>query len=304
MTKQLTLRAALLLSGIAVWSVPSRAQLPPPTQQAAMEADQRQGAFFDVGGAHIFYQVAGHGTPLLLIHGYPLSGDLFRGQLAGLSSKFQVITLDLPGFGKSTAPDASGSMAGYAQYVLALMNQLNIESAIIGGHSMGGQITLELYREAPQRFSGMILIDTNPMKASIVEQAEFPAFGTQAMQVGVPAIVPILAPQMVTGATLLKNEAIASGIMNILAEGSVNGAIGGGQALATRADYTALLGSIAVPTLVLEGVDDPVYGVSIAQMTADAIPGAQLALIPGAAHASIFERPREANAAIVAWAGQ
>lgn len=304
MTLHTKLPAALLLGYIAVSSMPSHAQVPPPTQEAAMAADQRQGEFFDIDGAHIFYQVAGHGTPLLLIHGYPLSGDLFRGQLAGLSSKFQVITLDLPGFGKSTAPDATGSISAYAQYVLALMNQLNIQSAIIGGHSMGGQITLELYRVAPQRFSGMILIDTNPMKASIVEQAEFPAFGAQAQQLGVPSIVPILAPQMVTGATLLRNQQTASGIMNILAEGSVNGAIGGGQALATRSDYTAMLGSIAVPTLVLEGVDDPVYGVSIAQMTANAIPGAQLKLIPSAAHASIFERPRVANEAIAAWAGQ
>jgi len=300
---KILLRGALLLGGLVI-APQVHAQAPVPTPEQAIQADQRQGEYFDVGGAHIFYQVAGQGTPLVLIHGYPLSGALFKHQLAGLSSQFKVITLDLPGFGKSLAPDATGSIQGYAQYVLALMDHLGIQTAIIGGHSMGGQITLELYHEAPQRFTGMVLIDTNPMKASIVEQAEFPAFGAQAKQMGVSSIVPILAPQMVTGATLLRNENVAAGIMNILGEASVNGAIAGGQALATRPDYTALLGSIAVPTVVLVGVDDPVYGVSISQATAAAIPNAQLVIIPSAAHASIFERPREANAAIAQVATQ
>ena len=303
MTRQVFKRTAMLFSGLSAWSLPAAAQTimpppPPPTTQQAMAADQRQGTFFQFNGANIFYQVAGQGTPLILIHGYPLSGDMFSGQLSGLSSNFQVITLDLPGFGKSTAPTANGSIAGYAQYVLALMDQLNIPSAIIGGHSMGGQITLEIYHEAPQRVSGLLLIDTNPMAASIVEQAEFPAFGLQASKLGVPSIVPALAPQMVTGATLKRNDQLANDIMNILAEGSVNGAIAGGEALATRPDYTTLLGSIAVPTLVVVGVDDPVYPVSISQMTASEIPNAQLAIIPAAAHASNFERANLVNQAI------
>ncbi len=308
MYRRIYSRTALLLSGMTLCALPAAAQTvappPPPTTQQAMDADQRQGAFFQYAGANIFYQVAGQGTPLILIHGYPLSGDMFRGQLSGLSSHFQVITLDLPGFGKSTAPDATGSIAGYAHVVLALMDQLNIQTAIIGGHSMGGQVTLELYHEAPQRFSGMILIDTNPKAASVVEQAEFPAFGQQASQLGVPSIVPALAPQMVTGATLRQNDQTATGIMNILAEGSVNGAIAGGAALATRSDYTGMLSSVTVPTLVLVGVDDPVYPVSISQTTASEIPSAQFTIIPAAAHASVFERPRIANAVIAAWAGQ
>jgi hypothetical protein len=52
--------------------------MPPPTPEQAMQADQRQGDYFDVDGARIFYQVAGSGTPLLLIHGFPLSGQLYR----------------------------------------------------------------------------------------------------------------------------------------------------------------------------------------------------------------------------------
>ena len=277
---------------------------PPPTSQQAAEADQRQGDYFDVNGARIFYQVVGQGTPLLLIHGFPLSGQLYQYQLAQLSKQFQVITPDLRGFGKSQTPDGNATIATYAQDMLALLDHLGLQQAIIGGHSMGGQVTLEMYKEAPQRFAGMLLLDTNPMAASFVEQGEWPGFGNQAKNNGVPSIVPIAAPQLLTGVTLALDKTKAKTMMDILAEGSVNGVIGGGHALATRSDYTGLLGNITVPTLVVVGLDDPVYAFPIAQMTQAAIPNAQLAVIPGASHASMFERPALFNTAVLDWANQ
>ena len=297
------------LMGLSMLSTTSIAQqLPPPPQPPsvadATSADQRQGQFVEVNGTRIFYQVAGTGTPLLLIHGFPLSGQLFQGQLAGLSQRFQVITPDLRGFGKSPAPDDQGSIALYARDMLGLMNRLGIRKAIIGGHSMGGQITLQMYRQAPERFLGMILIDTNSMGATIEEQAQWPAFGVQAEQQGVPSIVPTITPQMLTGTGRLNNPALAMTMMDILAEASVNGVKGGGQALATRPDYTALLPKIAVPTLVLVGVDDPIYSLEVSQMMKASITNSALVVLPQAEHASIFEQPGAANTTILQWAGR
>ncbi len=88
---------SILVGGVASLSAPGFAQqlpppgqleqylpplAPPPTPEQAIQADQRQGAYADINGARIFYQVAGQGTPLLLIHGFPLSGQLYQGQLA------------------------------------------------------------------------------------------------------------------------------------------------------------------------------------------------------------------------------
>ncbi len=297
------------LAGVSILSTVSIAQQlpppsPPPTVAEAMSADQRQGQYVDANGVHLFYQVAGTGTPLLLIHGFPLNGQLFQGQLAGLTQHFQVITPDLRGFGKSPTPDDQGSIALYARDMLGLMNQLGIRKAIIGGHSMGGQITLQMYRQAPERFLGMILIDTNAMGATIEEQAQWPAFGVQAEQQGVPSIVPTITPQMLTGTGRLNNPAAAKTMMNILAEASVNGVKGGGQALATRPDYTALLPKIAVPTLILVGVDDPIYSYEVSQMIKTSVTNSVLVVLPQSEHASIFEQPGAANATISQWAGQ
>ena len=308
---------SILLGGMPLLTAPGVAQqlptaeqlaqylpplTPPPTPAEAAQADQRKGAYVDVNGARIFYQVAGQGTPLLLIHGFPLSGQLYQSQLTGLSSRFQVITPDLRGFGKSQAPDENASIETYAHDMLALLDQLGIQTAVIGGHSMGGQITLEMYKEQPQRFAGMLLIDTNPMAASFVEKGEWQGYREQGANVGVSSIVPIIEPQLLTGATRAVDTAKSTTMMNILAEASLNGVLGGGQALATRPDYMSLLGSIAVPTLVLIGLEDPVYAFPISQMTKAAIPNAQLAVILGASHASIFEQPNLANKAILNWA--
>ncbi len=302
-------RLAAGLFGLTMLSTPSVAQLlppplPTPTAAEAAGADQRQGRYVEVNGARIFYQGAGTGTPLLLIHGFPLSGRLFEGQLAGLSQRFEVITPDLRGFGKSTTPNAEGSIATYARDILALMNQLGIRKAIIGGHSMGGQITLQLYRQAPERFLGMILIDTNAMGATVEEQAQWPAFGVQAEQQGVPSIVPAITPQMLTGTERVNDQPATRTMMDILAEGSVDGVKGGGQALATRPDFTALLPQIAVPTLVLVGLDDPIYSLEVSQMIKAAIPSSTLAVVPQAEHASIFEQRVYANSVIAQWAGR
>ncbi len=289
-------------------SNPSVAQYPPPqptpTAAQAQAADMRQGQYVDVNGAHLFYQVTGTGTPMLLIHGFPLDGQLFQGQLPQLGQHYEVITPDLRGFGKSTTPDAQGSIQTYARDMLGLMNHLGISKAIIGGHSMGGQIVLQMYRQAPERFLGMILIDTNPMAASVVEQAEFPAYGIQAQQQGVPSIVRTLAAQFLTGTTRLNNPGATKTLMDIIAEASVNGVVGGGQALATRPDFTALLPKIAVPTLVLVGVDDPVYGLEVSQMTQAAIPGSTLVIVPQAEHTSNFEQPVYTNTVITQWAAR
>ena len=297
------LAISILLGATPLGAALAQAVPNPPNQQQAVAADPRQGSTFNAYGSQIFYQVTGSGTPLVLIHGYPLNGALFAYQQAGLASRFQVITLDLPGFGKSTPVVGNfGSTAIYARYVLALLDHLGIQKAIIGGHSMGGIITQELYREASNRFAGMILIDTISQPADIIEQSEWAGFGVQATQEGVPSVLPNLLPMLLTGNTLLTNPAVGTALDAIIDEASVSGMQTGAETLALRPDYRPLLPTIAVPTLVLEGVDDGVYAFPIAQSIQAAIPGSTLSLIPNAGHVSIYEQPAAANQAIAAWA--
>ena len=294
--KCLSLATTCLAAAVALAALPQGRATAQTT-----EAAQSQGAYFDIDGDHIFYKMTGTGFPVLLIHGFPLSHVLFKNQQAAFSAQYTVITVDLPGFGNSTTATAKQTEVHYATEMLALLAHLGITKAAIGGHSMGGQVTLEMYRQNPDVFRAMILFDTNPAPASIVEKAEFQAYGKMAEKMGSASIAPSIDAVMVTGASVAKHPELETELTAIVSSAMPAGVAGGGNALATRPNYKGLLGSITVPTLVVVGQDDPVYPLPISQALAAAIPGSTLAVIPNTNHASMFQSPYATNAAINAW---
>ena len=253
-----------------------------------------------VNGATIAYRVQGHGPALMLVHGYPLSGELFARNRAALARRYTVVTPDLRGFGDSTTPDTDGSVGIYAKDMLAVMDHLNIKKAIVGGMSMGGPVVLEMYREAPQRFRGLILIDSTTSPANDVEKAQWPGFGKQAEDKGVASMIPVLMPQMLTAETRVGQPNVVSFIGKIVKKGSVKAAVGGGNTLATRPDSRGT--KIHVPVLILVGQEDPIYPLEMQQKIHQDTPGSRLVIVPGAAHAAIIEKPAQASAAILDWA--
>ncbi|MGI8644654.1 MAG: alpha/beta fold hydrolase [Thermomicrobiales bacterium] len=309
--RQLLHRSALASAGLALAgstrsvNAQSNGATPEASPQSATLGDPtaREGQFAEVNGARIFYQVSGEGQPMLLLHGYPLSGALFSRNRDALAEQYMVITVDHRGYGQSEAPAVPGDVAVYAQDALSVLDELGVDQAIIGGHSMGGPITFEMYKSAPDRFRGMILIDTIAAPASTIEAALWGGFADEAEQNGISMIyVNALIKDMLSGDTRLNHPEQVTYLTEVVKQASVDGAIGGARALAGRPDNTGLLGQINVPTLVFVGVEDTIYPVSISQMMAKAIPNSQLAMIPGAAHAAIFEAPDQSTQAILDWA--
>lgn len=293
-----TARAASAQDATPMASVAGELGLPDPAS--------RQGQYLDTAdGASIFYQVTGEGEPLLLLHGYPLSGALFARNVEVLSQEYQVITVDHRGYGLSLTPAVPDNVAIYASDAMAVLDELGIDQAIIGGHSMGGPITFEMYQMAPERFRGMILIDTIAAPASPIEAGLWNGFIAEVEQLGISmAYVNNLIKEMLSGDTRLNQPEQAQYLATVVQQASVESAIGGATALANRPDYTDLLGQIEVPTLVYTGIEDTVYPFPVSQMLAEAIPNSTLATIPGASHAAIFEAPDESNQAILDWARQ
>ena len=255
-----------------------------------------------VGSAKIAYRVQGHGPAMMLVHGYPLSGELFAKNRSVLARRYTVVTPDLRGFGNSTTPDTKGGVQLYAKDMLAVMDHLHIQKAIIGGMSMGGPVVLEMYREAPQRFRGMVLIDTTAAPANDVEKGEWPGFGKQARDKGVASMIPVLMPQMLTTKTRMSDPALVAFVGGIVKKGSVNAAVGGGDTLANRPDSRPTFKNIKVPVLIVVGSDDPIYAVEAQKMMQKSRPGTKLVVVPGAAHAAIIEKPEACNRAIASWA--
>ncbi|GHF56503.1 pimeloyl-ACP methyl ester carboxylesterase [Deinococcus metalli] len=252
-----------------------------------------------VNGTTVFYKTAGSGQPLVLIHGYPLNGELFKNNRA--LPGYQVITVDLPGFGKSVAPDANASIENYARTMLAFMDAMKLDKAIVGGMSMGGMTLLQMYKLAPERFKGLILIDTTAEPAGVAEAANWRGTAQQAQQQGVASLVPILLPRMLTSVSRTTMPNQVAHLSTLVKNASLNGVVGGGNALAARPDANPILPTITVPTLIIAGVEDNLTPTELQLKMNSAIPGSTLVEIPGAGHAATFEKAAQVNAALLKW---
>lgn len=101
----------------------------------------------EVNGIRISYRHAGHGPPLVLLHGGPMDSREWRRQLEGLSDEFTVVAWDLPGCGQSDdPPEGFLQTRDYADCLVDFMRELGLERPHLLGLSFGSGLALELYR--------------------------------------------------------------------------------------------------------------------------------------------------------------
>ncbi|GGS10654.1 alpha/beta fold hydrolase [Deinococcus sedimenti] len=265
-------------------------------------ADTADRGTVTVNGSTVFYKATGAGQPLILIHGYPLSGELFKNNRDLLARHFRVITVDLPGFGLSRAPSAEASIENYASTMLGFMDALKLDRVVAGGMSMGGMTLFQMYKMAPERFRGMIFIDTTADPSGVAEKANWLGTAQQAQEKGVASLVDILMPRMLTGQSRMTMPNQVAHLGSLVRQASLNGAVGGATALANRPDANPVLPTIRVPTLYLFGAEDNLTPPEVGMKMQMNTPGSQLVLIPGAGHAATFEKAAAAAQAMRAFA--
>ncbi len=108
-----------------------------------------------INDIELAYERRGTGTPLVLLHGYPLDHHLWDDVAPLLGDTFDLIIPDLRGFGESTTVDRQFSMDDYASDIAGLLDILEIQKAAIAGHSMGGYVALAFARLYPERVNGL-----------------------------------------------------------------------------------------------------------------------------------------------------
>src|ERR1044072_9201664 len=115
-------------------------------------------------GVNIHYDIFGSGPPLLLTHGYSSTSAMCQRHIAALSKRHTLILWDMRGHGQSDYPDdpAAYSEALTVGDMAALLDTADAETAIIGGLSLGGYMSLAFYRAHPARVRALLLIDPGP----------------------------------------------------------------------------------------------------------------------------------------------
>lgn len=109
----------------------------------------------------INYTDTGRGKPIVLLHGFLESLDIWDHFTKKLSESFRVICIDLPGHGKSQVFEGDLTMGVMADWVKAVLDHLNVKSCVMVGHSMGGYTTLEFAMKYPDMLKGFVLFHSH-----------------------------------------------------------------------------------------------------------------------------------------------
>lgn len=249
-----------------------------------------------VNGVNLAVDVRGQGPAVLFIHGYPLDHTVWEHQLAHLEGCLRIAP-DLRGMGQSDAPDLGYSMATYAEDLLALLNTLGVDRAVLCGVSMGGYVAFEMVRRARERVRALVLIDTRAEADTAEGRKARDASAAQAREGGAESIAASMLPRMLARSAPAENPALVERIRVMMESTPVSGILGAITALRDRPDSMPLLPSLnSLPTLVVVGEDDQITPKDRAKVMADAIPGARLSVLAGAGHLTPVERPEAVTA--------
>lgn len=245
-------------------------------------------ARLDRDGVSLYYEVHGDGPALLLTHGFSATAQMWKGQIDALAPHFKVITWDMRGHGQSDYPadPALYSEEATVADMAALLDAVGAKTAIVGGLSLGGYMSLAFHRVHPERVRALLIIDTGPgykkdearagWNANALKRAD--AYDEKGL------------------GDLSKASAEVQGARHRDATGLAKAARG----MLTQRDAKVIenLPNIAVPSIVIVGENDTPFLAASDYMAAK-IPGAKKAVIPRAGHAANIDNPPAFNAALL-----
>jgi pimeloyl-ACP methyl ester carboxylesterase len=245
-----------------------------------------------VGGRSLRYLESGGGWPVVLIHAFPLSADMWRPQLEAVPEGWHFMAPDLRGFGGAALDTGPlPTMDDYAADVNGFLDALEIERAVIGGLSMGGYVTFALFRRSPERFSGVVLADTRSEADTAEGRQARRAMAETLHSAGVSAVADQMVPKLLGEATRRRKPAVAALLRELIEANHPSGIDGAINAMLTRPDSTPDLERITCPTLVVVGEQDVLTPLEASEALHGAIRRSHLVVVPAAGHLSSLEEP-------------
>ena len=249
-----------------------------------------------VNNFDLSYDDLGEGiVPIIFLHGFPFSKQMWQAQLDFLKSKHRVIAYDIRGFGNSKDEESVLSIDLFGDDLIQFMDKLNIDKAIVCGLSMGGYIALNVYNRFADRFEGLILCDTQCIadtpegkekRMKLVD--EIAMNGTENFTEGF--IKNVFHKDSLTG-----KKDVVEELRNVIISNSEHIISTGLRALAERSETCSVLNKITVPTLIICGREDQVTTLAQSEFMNQNIEGSILRIIDYAGHVSNLEQADEFN---------
>jgi len=231
------------------------------------------------------------GLPMLLLHGFADSWRSFELVLPHLPESIRAFALTMRGHGDASRPTSGYGIRDFAAELAQFQDAIHLRGAVIVGHSMGSGVALRFAIDYPERTMGLVLVGASPTMGATAAAREY-------WDSTVSKLTDPVDPALVRGMT-------ESMLAQPVPQAFVDAAIGEGlkvpafvwkAAVESRwrleGDYSADLGRIKAPTLIVWGDQDARYPRGEQDALASAIAGSRLLVYPGAGHLLHWEEPQ------------
>lgn len=254
----------------------------------------------DINGISLAYGDRGKGLPLVLIHGFPLCRKMWRPQAEALDKAgCRVITPDLRGFGESGLASDSVTMDTYADDIVALLDHLGLDQAVVGGMSMGGYVLMNLLERYPQRVAAALFIVTKAGGDDLVGKARRTALAEACRDQGSLPVAEAFRGLLFAPEILADNPDLVAEVFDWMRATDPRGAAAALIAMRERKDCIPLLAGFSQPALVIGAEQDQAAPVEHSRIIAEGLPDADLCIIHGGGHMVNLEQPQAFNEAIL-----
>lgn len=244
-------------------------------------------------GLDIYYEVAGEGPPLVLLHANPFDHTMWLYQIAHYSRRYTVVAVDLRGYGRSAKPETAFTFEDMANDVLGVVRDLRYSSAGLIGASIGATLALAIALDHPDLVRALVLVGG--------EAGNPPVFAKLAANY---ADKPLAVQRREHVAMIADPGFAASALGRHLIETALeNTPALSGKAIAqifrarTAVDLRGRLGTVSAPTLVINGVSD--VSLESGLYTAHRIPDAVHRVVPASGHLCCLENPAAFDALVL-----
>jgi pimeloyl-ACP methyl ester carboxylesterase len=240
---------------------------------------------------------------VVLLHGFPLTNELWSAQIAALSSTHRVVAPDLRGMGKSSVVDGPYLMETLAGDIAAVLDALSIERATLVGHSLGGYVALAFARMYSERIARLALVCSR-VEADSRERAKqrYALADDAEASDSIDAMLEVVIPPLFAQENYREGAEIVEKIRKIAQSNTPRGLAAMQRGMALRDPASDIAGDLSMPVLVVAGASDRLVNLAEAEAVAGAFPNARLEVVKASGHLPMVEAPEDLNRVLAGFA--
>ena len=245
--------------------------------------------------ADIFYDVAGAGPPVVLLHPFPVNHEFWLPVTKHLASRYRLIMPDLRGHGESGLGNGPATMQKHSLDVAAVMTAAGVDRAPIMGVSIGVYAIFEFWRRFRDRVSALVLCNTKAPADAPDARANRLKAADDVLQNGTEPFFEGMLQKVLAETTRHSRPDLVEGALRMMRKMSAEDVAGVQRGMAERPDSVPTLKTMNAPVLIITGDEDTATGVPESELMKRNIAGSQMKVIAKAGHYSPWEQPDEAG---------